>query len=196
MRTMRMMTTRRGPRGLYTPPTHNERTPKHQKKIGHERIVDPNLPLAPIASSNLATSTKPPQSLPATLDLSHLITPPMLVMRVNKNLLFPIKTVCQTHPRTSQRFPRHNTAKNTMHNAFQKTNKESLSVLATSIPRIGGGSSGRKKRNMPLSPQLHRPEEITIPILTQLLDAYKNEQFTKIIQQLPEEWQEINEKVT
>ena len=87
----------------------------------------PNLPLAAIASSNLATSTKPPQPLPATLDPSLIIIAPD-VSEASKleHLNFPIKTTSPTHPRTSQRLPHHNTTKNTMHNELKKTKKNEM----------------------------------------------------------------------
>ncbi len=47
---------------------------------------------------------------------------------------------------------------------------------------------------MPLYPQLYRPEAITIPILTQLLDTYTDEQYKEILKQIPKAWQETNGK--
>ena len=81
-----------------------------------------------------------------------------------------------------------------MHDELHITKKASSSVLATSIPRVGGGSSGKKKRNLPPSPQLYRREGITIPIIKQLLDAYTDEHYKEIIQQLSGAWQETIEK--
>ena len=162
-------------------------------KIGHERTADLDLPLVPNAPSNHAIATKPQQSLSTTIDPSQLITLPNAidVRKLNK-LTLPINHVHHTHPRTSQRLSHHITSNNTMHDALQNTiKKESSFALATSIPRVGGGSSGTPttgggdmgglKCTISMALGSHH---LTISRLIDLLATCTDEQYTKVIHHL------------
>jgi hypothetical protein len=66
--------------------------------------------------------------------------------------------------------------------------------LATT-PKIGGGIPGSTKLDkLPPTPIYHSSELLTTQHLTDLLDTRKDEQYAKFIHQLPEGWQEINDK--
>jgi hypothetical protein len=83
-----------------------------------------------------------------------------------------------------------------MHDNLQITIKESSSAPVALIPCVGGGSSNKKTRRELLSPRRHKTEPNTIPTLKKLLHTYTDEKCKEVIKNLPQAWQEINEKGT
>ncbi len=56
--------------------------------------------------------------------------------------------------------------------------------------------SDKRKRGMPPTPTLHDTDLIRIPLLTGLLDTYTDEQYTSFRRNMPNAWQNVNEKGT
>jgi len=152
---MRTRTPRRGPRCLYKPPLHNERTTttsNHNKENGHVRTTDPDPPIYPSAISKIKIATTPTQSLPITIDPSQLITSTYAsdVSRLQHVTLL-INPVSRSHPRTSQRLSHHGIVNNKINNELQRHNTSTSNKFARD------GSSGRKKRKSLMPTQLYTP---------------------------------------
>jgi hypothetical protein len=122
---------------------------QHQQvntKTRHEQTVESYLPLDPnSALINLATATPPQHPITTTIVPSQLITFPYASdIRKLKNLTLPTNYVYRTHPSTRQRLSHISIAKSIRHDELQKTKKATSTLLVTSIPRDGGGSSDGK----------------------------------------------------
>jgi hypothetical protein len=52
----------------------------------------------------------------------------------------------------------------------------------------------KRERGMPPTPRLHGTDPIRISFLKGLLEAYTDEQYKAAIKNLPDAWQDVNEK--